>query len=104
MKAGALGRDADEGDGGQRPGPRGRPGVRQHLQPDATGDGDRRAHRRSRDEVREIARRVQADLWPALEAGKLRLPVDKVFPLEQAEAAHQRMRTNQHFGKILLKI
>jgi NADPH2:quinone reductase len=59
---------------------------------------------RSRDEVREIARRVQADLWPALEAGKLRLPVDKVFPLEQAQAAHQRMRANQHFGKILLKI
>jgi NADPH:quinone reductase len=59
---------------------------------------------RSRDEVREIARRVQADLWPALEAGKLRLPVDKVFPLVEAEAAHQRMRTNQHFGKILLKI
>ncbi len=59
---------------------------------------------RSRDEVREIARRVQADLGPALEAGKLRLPVDKVFPLGEAEAAHQRMRANQHFGKILLKI
>jgi NADPH:quinone reductase len=59
---------------------------------------------RSRDEVREIARRVQADLWPALEAGKLRLPVDKVFPLEEAQGAHQRMRANQHFGKILLKI
>lgn len=57
---------------------------------------------RSRDEVREIARRVQADLGPALEAGKLALPVDKVFPLDQAEAAHQRMRADQHFGKILL--
>lgn len=58
---------------------------------------------RSREEVRDIARKVQADLGPALEAGKLSLPVDKVFPLEEAEAAHTRMRANEHFGKILLK-
>jgi NADPH:quinone reductase len=58
---------------------------------------------RSKDDVREIARRVQADLWPALEAGKLSLPVDKVFALEEAEAAHARMRANEHFGKILLR-
>jgi NADPH2:quinone reductase len=59
---------------------------------------------RSRDEVREIARRVQADLWPALEAGQLALPIDKVFPLEEAEAAQRRMRANEHFGKILLRM
>jgi NADPH2:quinone reductase len=58
---------------------------------------------RSRDEVREIARKVQGDLWPALEAGKLRLPVDRTFPLDDAEAAQARMRTNAHFGKILLR-
>jgi NADPH2:quinone reductase len=58
---------------------------------------------RSREEVREIARKAQADLWPALESGKLRLPVDKVFALEEAEAAQARMRSNAHFGKILLK-
>jgi NADPH2:quinone reductase len=59
---------------------------------------------RSSDEVREIARRVRADLWPALEAGKLRLPVDKVFALDEAEAAQRRMRANEHFGKILLRV
>jgi NADPH:quinone reductase-like Zn-dependent oxidoreductase len=58
---------------------------------------------RSAEEVREIARKAQADLWPALEAGKLRLPVDRVFPLEEADAAQQHMRTNSHFGKILLR-
>lgn len=57
---------------------------------------------RSREEVRDIARRVRADLWPALEAGKLSLPVDKVFPLDAAAAAHARMSADQHFGKILL--
>jgi NADPH2:quinone reductase len=54
-------------------------------------------------EVAEIARRMRADLWPALEAGKLRLPVDKVFPLAEADAAQARMRNDQHFGKILLR-
>lgn len=58
---------------------------------------------RSREEVREIARRVRSDLWPALEAGKLSLPIDKVVPLDEAEAAHRRMRANEHFGKILLR-
>ena len=59
---------------------------------------------RSAQEVREIARKAQADLWPALEAGKLRLPVDRVFPLQEADAAQQHMRTNAHFGKILLRM
>ncbi|HKU47241.1 MAG TPA: zinc-binding dehydrogenase [Burkholderiales bacterium] len=55
-------------------------------------------------EVAEIAQRMRADLWPGLEAGKLRLPVDKTFPLGEAEAAQARMRADQHFGKILLRI
>lgn len=45
-----------------------------------------------------------ADLWPALESGRLRLPVDKVFPLAQADAAQARMREDRHFGKILLRV
>ena len=55
-------------------------------------------------EVAEIARRMRADLWPALEAGKLRLPVDKVLPLAEADAAQARMRADQHFGKIVLQV
>ncbi len=59
---------------------------------------------RSPGEVREVVRRARADLWPALEAGRLRLPVDRVFPLAEAEAAQQRMRADEHFGKILLRV
>lgn len=58
---------------------------------------------RSAEEVREIARRMREDLWPALEAGKLRLPIDRVFPLAEADAAQQRMASNRHFGKLLLQ-
>jgi NADPH2:quinone reductase len=57
---------------------------------------------RSVEEVREINRRMVADLWPAVEAGKLSLPIDKVFPLADAVAALEHMKANQHFGKIVL--
>jgi NADPH2:quinone reductase len=55
-------------------------------------------------QVAEIARRMRADLWPHLEAGRLRLPLDKTFSLNEAEAAQARMRADQHFGKILLRL
>ena len=58
---------------------------------------------RSLEEVREIVRRTRADLWAAVEAGKLRLPVDRTFPLAEAKAALDHMKANQHFGKIVLE-
>jgi NADPH2:quinone reductase len=57
---------------------------------------------RSVDEVREIGRRMRADLWQAIEAGSVRLPIDRMFPLDEAEAAQAHMRANAHFGKIVL--
>lgn len=57
---------------------------------------------RSTEEVREINRRMRADLWGAIEAGKLRLPLDRSFPLAEAPAALAYMRANAHFGKIVL--
>ena len=44
------------------------------------------------------------DLWGAVEAGKLRLPIDKTFPLAEAAAALAHMRANAHFGKIVLVV
>jgi len=58
---------------------------------------------RSVDELREETRAMWADLAEAVTAGKLRLPIDKIFPLSEAKAAQETMRANQHFGKILLK-
>lgn len=57
---------------------------------------------RSPEEVREVAQRMREDLWPSL--AQLSLPIDRVFPLEEAEAAQARMRANAHFGKILLEV
>jgi len=57
---------------------------------------------RSLDELREEVRRMREDLWGAVTAGKLHLPIDKVFKLDEAEAAQAHMRTNSHFGKIVL--
>jgi NADPH2:quinone reductase len=59
---------------------------------------------RSLDEVREINRRMREDLWPLVEGGKLHLPIDRVFPLDEAAAAQAHMRANAHFGKIVLRV
>jgi NADPH:quinone reductase len=57
---------------------------------------------RTVDDVREISRRMWADLAPAVEAGKLALPIDRTFPFEQAPQALAHMKANGHFGKIVL--
>jgi NADPH2:quinone reductase len=57
---------------------------------------------RTLEEVREINRRMRADLWEAVTAGKLSLPIDSRFPLDAAVEAQAHMRANKHFGKIVL--
>jgi NADPH2:quinone reductase len=57
---------------------------------------------RSLDEIREINRLMRADLWPAVEAGRLSLPIYKTYPLEEIAEALALMRANQHFGKIVI--
>jgi NADPH2:quinone reductase len=57
---------------------------------------------RSVDELREETRVMWKDLAEPIAAGKLRLPIDKKFPLDQAIDAQAYMKANQHFGKILL--
>ena len=57
---------------------------------------------RTSEEVYEIVASMRADLWDAVSAGQVHVPIDRTFPLDQAAAAHEHMRTNSHFGKILL--
>ncbi len=59
---------------------------------------------RTPDEVRAIVQAARADLWPAIEAGTLSLPIDKTFPLAQAAEALAHMKANAHFGKIVLVV
>ena len=57
---------------------------------------------RTVEEVREINALMRADLWDAVEAGKLHLPIHKTFPLAQVALALDMMKANRHFGKIAL--
>ena len=59
---------------------------------------------RTLDEVREINRLMRADLWPAIEAGKLSLPIHKTYPLDDIAEALSLMRANRHFGKIVIVV
>jgi len=59
---------------------------------------------RSVDEVREINRLMRADLWAAVEAGELHLPIDRTFALDEAAEAQAHMGANAHFGKIVLTV
>jgi len=59
---------------------------------------------RSAEEVREINRLMRADLWPAIEAGKLSLPIHKTFRLANIAEALALMRANRHFGKVVISI
>jgi putative PIG3 family NAD(P)H quinone oxidoreductase len=48
----------------------------------------------------ELARTV----WPYVEGGRLRPVIDSTFPLEDVAAAHARMESGTHIGKIVLEV
>ena len=58
----------------------------------------------ARSDERTIVQAARKDLWSAIEAGKLSLPIDKTFPLAQAAEALAHMKANAHFGKIVLVV
>jgi NADPH:quinone reductase len=51
-----------------------------------------------------IARAVEAKILPLILAGRVKPVIDSTFPLRQAAAAHARMETSQHIGKIVLTL
>ena len=59
---------------------------------------------RSLPEIREINRLMKADLWEAVTAGKLHVPIDRTFRLDEINAAVAHAKANAHFGKIVLSI
>jgi NADPH2:quinone reductase len=59
---------------------------------------------RTPEEVREIVKAMRADLWPAVEAGKLSLPIYKTYKLADITDALALMRANQHFGKVVISV
>jgi NADPH:quinone reductase len=51
-----------------------------------------------------IARGVEAQVLPLIEAGKVKPVIDSTFPLAEAAAAHTRMEASSHIGKIVLTV
>ncbi len=59
---------------------------------------------RTLEEVRDINRLMREDLWDAVVAEKLKLPLDRVFSLDEVTSALEYMQANRHFGKIVITI
>jgi putative PIG3 family NAD(P)H quinone oxidoreductase len=51
-----------------------------------------------------VARAIETQVWPLVATGKVRPVMDKTFPLADAAAAHARMESSQHIGKIVLTV
>jgi NADPH:quinone reductase len=59
---------------------------------------------RTVEEKASIADRLREQVWPLLEAGQIKVVIDRIFPLSQASDAHRVMEDSQHMGKILLQV
>ncbi|HEU4659238.1 MAG TPA: NAD(P)H-quinone oxidoreductase [Pseudolabrys sp.] len=55
-------------------------------------------------EKAEIARGLEAKVWPLIALGKIKPVIDSTFPLARAADAHARMESGAHIGKIVLTI
>ena len=51
-----------------------------------------------------IANSLRAEVWPLIEAGKVKPVMYKRFPLAQANKAHALMESGEHIGKIVLEV
>jgi putative PIG3 family NAD(P)H quinone oxidoreductase len=52
----------------------------------------------------KLADSVVAHVWPMIQQGRFRPIIDRVFPLAEADAAHARMESGDHAGKIILQV
>ena len=51
-----------------------------------------------------IARAVENNVLPLIASGRVKPLIDSTFPLAQASAAHARMESGRHIGKIVLTL
>ncbi|NLC61248.1 MAG: NAD(P)H-quinone oxidoreductase [Gammaproteobacteria bacterium] len=57
---------------------------------------------RSADDKARLAAGVEREVWPWVEAGRVRAIVDRTFPLAQAAQAHAWLESGRHTGKVVL--
>ena len=51
-----------------------------------------------------VAQELEAEVWPLIESGKIRVVTGRILPLAQAAASHSLMESAGHTGKILLTL
>lgn len=59
---------------------------------------------RSIPEKTAIKERFMAQFWPKLLDGTIQPIIDSIYPIQQANEAHQHMDENKNIGKIILKV
>jgi putative PIG3 family NAD(P)H quinone oxidoreductase len=57
---------------------------------------------RSADEKARLAGEVERVVWPWIRTGKVKAVIDKIFPLDEAAAAHEHLEAGAHVGKVML--
>jgi putative PIG3 family NAD(P)H quinone oxidoreductase len=57
---------------------------------------------RSTDEKAQLARRMEAEVWPGFAEGALRPVIHATYPLADAPDAHEVMESGTHIGKLVL--
>jgi NADPH2:quinone reductase len=50
-----------------------------------------------------ITRRFERDVWPKLADSRLRPIIDTVFPIAEAQAAHEHVLADRNIGKVILE-
>ncbi len=59
---------------------------------------------RSFDDKTRLAAAIERKVWPLFGAGAVKPVIDRFYPLGEAAAAHRRMESGLHLGKILLSV
>jgi putative PIG3 family NAD(P)H quinone oxidoreductase len=59
---------------------------------------------RSDEEKASIAQALLDNVWPLFASKKLNVLISAVFPLSEAQKAHELMESSGHIGKIVLKV
>lgn len=59
---------------------------------------------RSVEEKIAITERLREEVWPHFQSGELEPVVDTVFPIEEAEEAHDLVASDDTIGKVILRV
>jgi NADPH2:quinone reductase len=59
---------------------------------------------RTEQERLECVQACARDLLPLLEAGRIKLPVDRTFAMDDVTGAYAYMKLDQHVGKLVLTV